>query len=147
MNFTSQVKEVIVTTVSKIFHPIYKTGSKLTKHTALPLVTKAFWHTSIQVFDDCDAALTIPVISIMFSLLLFQGAYLAVVQEILHYLHSSKQLHQHLVRSQGACLVLQRQVQLALDLAQDLVQVFLDRARVVRRYACWKITVIVMSDD
>ena len=88
------------------------------------------------MFDDCDAALTIPVMSIMFSLLLFQGAYLAVVQEILHYLHSSKQLHQHLVRSQGACLVLQRQVQLALDLAQDLVQVFLDRARVVRRYAC-----------
>lgn len=72
----------------------------------------------------------------MFSLLLFQGAYLAVVQQPLDYLASSKQLRQHLVRSQQACLVLQRQVQLAPD-SQDLVQqISLDRARVVRRYAC-----------
>lgn len=66
----------------------------------------------------------------------FQGACLAVVLQPLDYLDSSKQLGQLLVRSQPACLGLQHQVQLELDLARDLVQqVSLDRAPVDRRYA------------
>ena len=82
----------------------------------------------VMLLKTCDLC--------VFSLLLFQGAYLPVVREPHHHLVSSKPLRQHLVRSKGACLVLQHQVQLGLDLAQHLVQVSLDRARVVRRYAC-----------
>ena len=60
---------------------------------------------------------------------------MAVVLQPLDYLASCRQLHQRLVRSKLASLVLQHQVQLGLGLAQDLVQVSLDRAPVDRRYA------------